>query len=83
MGQRKRALKNLSKNVCMVKTGLQFEGHDILMAVDDLYSSQGVAPRFRGYLGRLLVRSRRASHGEMLRYSFGIREKLVDGSIWN
>ena len=83
MGQRRRALKNLTKTGRIVKTGISFEGHDLLIAVDYPLGEK-VAPRFRSFIGMLMARSRNPSIAEMIHYSFEIKEKLLNGeSIWN
>ncbi len=84
MGGRRRALKNLAKSVCMVKTGISFEGHDVLIAVDNPAAGKTIKSRFRSFIGMLMARSKNPSLAEMVHFSLGVKEKLLNGeSIWN
>ena len=77
-----RQKQKTTKKVCMMRTGISFEGYDLYLAVNDPYSGKGVKKRFRSFIGGLMSRPAIGLNA-LLHYSFGIREKLVDGSIWN
>ena len=84
MGQRRRALKNLTKSACVVKTGIQFEGHDVLIAVDSPLGNEKIASLFKSFINQMMARSLNPSLAEIIHYSFGVREKMLNGeSIWN
>ncbi len=83
-GKRRRALKNRTKAVGRVKTGITFEGCDLCIIVGDPSKGKKVAPLFRSYLGQLIVKSRNMTIVEMFHFSFGMRKKMLNGeSIWN
>ena len=76
MGQKRRILKNLNKSIRLYKTGLTFEGYDLLIA-DPL-----AVPRFRSYWVRLMGRANIIT--ALANYSLGVRAKILKGeSVWN
>ncbi len=83
MGGVRRIRKQLNKT-CMIKTGLSFEGHDIILAVANPVEGGKAAPRFRSYMTSLVGRARSMNLTDMYQASIVIRKKLLSGeSVWN
>jgi len=88
MGGVRRIRKNMNRSICLVKTGLNFEGSDIMLAVDNPLTGKAVALRFRAYLGYLTSRSSRMNLHDMYSVSAVIHKKLIAGEdisegLWN
>ena len=84
MGGIRQIKKQLSKQVYIVKTGLQFGGSDILLAVSSPSEGKAKVEAFVRQVAHVHRKASEMTIGDMYLATFGIRDKLLDGSpLWN
>ncbi len=83
MSNQRSIRKKLKKSVCMVKTGITFEGCQVVLAVDPAEAEEK-ARRFRVMMNMMNHRSSLVNMRDIMNISLIIRDRLMDGKpIWN
>ena len=84
MGNKRRIAKTLNKSVCMAKTGITFEGCEVVLALDSPLEAKDKAKRFRIFMNRSVRRASLANIRDLTGFGLSLREKILDGEyVWN
>lgn len=84
MGGIHRIKKSLNKNICMAKTGITFEGCEVMLIIGNPMEAEKKAGRFKAFLNHVVSRSCLVNMGDIMNASLMMRDRTLKGEpIWN
>jgi len=84
MGNIRKLRRSIKPGMVISDTGVMVNGCKVFLGHSDAGIVSGEAKSFRVYLNTLLVRGRCITIGEMYKYSFDVRDKILSGEwFWN